>query len=529
MTKVTTNLNNSSRIEALIKSFDFIDIKKPIRSIIEKTSKALGSESCSIALIENDRFLRFINSLDNKPDDWLIYIRKGIIGQAIIKKSAIFVNEASKSKYFDPEIDLRTKIKTRSVLAAPLTVGKNIIGAIEVINKRQGEFTNYDAHILTLISQRSSYIIRNAKLFHDVRMQNARWEAVFRQSGYGKALLDRHFHFISINKVFGELVGYREKEVMGRFFYDYIIFIDSKGEILGRDDLLKTIKKGKNFNGEVVLRSKDKKEIWVRLNVSPIIDSKGQVKNIILNVQDISREKEIDLEKEDFITSVTHELRTPLTAVKGYLSMVLNNRKILKDQGQKYLKRAYVASEEIVGLVENLLEVIRMDDTEESLRIKNVDCAEIVEEVLGILDFKLKAKGIIVEKNYTNKHFFVSSDHKRLKIIISSIIDNAIKYSSDNKPIKIYLARAGKTIEIRISDTGIGLSKEHLEKVFKKSYRVENMMTKQISGFGLGLYIVQKLIVAIGGSFSLRSAKGRGTTFIIKIPITAQLPLLNIK
>ncbi len=663
------NLYNFSKIKTLIRGFDSIDIKKPINSILKKTAEALNVETASIALIESEKFLRFIKSLDHKPDDWVIGINEGIIGQAIFRKKSFFINNTDQSPYFDPEIDKRTKTITQSVLATPLKIGKKIIGAIEVINKKGNRFTKYDARVLDVISRKSAYIIKNALFLQDAEIQKAKWEVVFKQAGYGKALLDKYYQFMNVNKSFESLIGYKEKEILTRFIHDFISFRDAKGRSLETQFINESLKNSGNFDGEVIVFSKRKKQFWAQLNISPIEDAENEIKYIIVNLQDISeqkklieeqllemqtiriqermwrtvfnttdagivlcdskgivlnvndnfceitgfkknevegihickareflkpfqespicplenslcpslevikkhrkieykelwlkrkkgdtlwtqvkaypifskagklimvieiirnidKEKKLDKEREDFITSVTHELRTPLTAVRGYLSMLLRNKDINKNKLRQYLSKAFEASADINNLVEDLLDIIRIEDNS-IMNIKTVDCVQIAEQAISGLDLKLNNKNIKVVRDFPKDKLFVVADCEILKMVISNIIDNAIKYSKEG-PINIKITEDKQFANIEIRDRGIGIPKKSLKKIFQKYYRVNNIPSSEISGSGLGLYLVRKLIEKMDGKISVDS-RINGTSFTVNIPLAHQLPLLNIK
>jgi len=177
-----------------------------------------------------------------------------------------------------------------------------------------------------------------------------------------------------------------------------------------------------------------------------------------------------------------------------------------------------------MDLVERMLEIIRIKSDKSSIKLTTIDLIELINDVIVNLNYNIEKTGISVKKDFTTQPVFASSDYKRLKIVISGIIDNAIKYSGGDSII-ISLVKDHNDIIINIRDTGIGISEEDIENIFQRFYRVSDSLTSRVPGAGLGLYIARELANEIGGELSASSIKGEGTTFKIRIPLVLQLQL----
>lgn len=378
-----------------------------------------------------------------------------------------------------------------------------------------------------------NYLRETSDQFQTIKIQEERWRTVLDAVEDGIIISNNKGLIINSNPAFLNLLGDNKNKLNGQFICKARkYFKPYSGTSLGSQcPTVESLRKKKKVEyKELWLQKRDGDFIWVKVSSYPIFDAKSKELLMVVEVvRDINEQKGSDREKEDFITSVTHELRTPLTAVKGYLSMVLSSPKSLKSNHKDYLNKAYKASENIVELVEDLLKIIRIEDKKGSLDIKPVDCIKAMHEVIEGLEYKIKKSNIKVKRYYKNKMLYVSADYDILKIIFSNLIDNAIKYSEKGLvKINMNLLKDKELVEIVVQDTGIGISDKDISNVFDKFYRSNNILLNRVPGTGLGLYVSKKLIERMGGEISIKSKKGSGTTFTIRLTYVSQLPLISI-
>ena len=239
----------------------------------------------------------------------------------------------------------------------------------------------------------------------------------------------------------------------------------------------------------------------------------------------LSQEKEdnsIESIDPDLISITAHEIKTPVSVIKGYTELLLNDDEFssnMSDTAKEYMKRIDSSSNEIFSLVENLLNITRIENNQFSLNIEDFNISDLVEEVVTNMsnEASIKKQNISVKK--AKDIPLVSADKLKIEEVISNLLENAINYSPEDADITITLALKDKFVEVSVKDTGFGISYNDQKKIFSKFFRSENMNIKKIGGTGLGLYISSKIIDMHHGNISVVSNEGEGSTFSFKLPI----------
>ncbi|MBU1164846.1 HAMP domain-containing histidine kinase [Patescibacteria group bacterium] len=229
--------------------------------------------------------------------------------------------------------------------------------------------------------------------------------------------------------------------------------------------------------------------------------------------------KEVDTMKDEFISMASHELRTPLTAIRGYISMVMEgsmgpvNEKVM--QG---LKRVKASSERLHSLVEDLLNVSRIEQNRIEFSPQKINPTSVIQAVVEELSLKAKRKNLkllhIKQQNLPNIYI----DKDKLHQILINIIGNSIKYTLKGK-IEITTESKGGSLTIRVKDTGIGMNTEQKKRLFEKFYRVKDERTKKVPGTGLGLWVTKQLIELQKGKIMVDSIENVGTQVSISFPV----------
>jgi signal transduction histidine kinase len=234
------------------------------------------------------------------------------------------------------------------------------------------------------------------------------------------------------------------------------------------------------------------------------------------------RIKEVDKMKDEFISIASHELRTPLTAIKGYLSLVADGTygKIENIEMKKGIDVIIASSSRLEALVEDLLNVSRIEQGRLDVKNKEIELEPIVEEIVSQLSISAKEKNLSLEYEKLEKKLpLIFADSERLKQVLVNLIGNSIKYTEKGS-VKITTKVIGGKMEIKIADTGIGMSAEEQKHLFEKFNRVQNEKTAKITGTGLGLWITKKIIELMNGKIYLESMKGVGTQVTVMLELT---------
>jgi two-component system sensor histidine kinase VicK len=216
---------------------------------------------------------------------------------------------------------------------------------------------------------------------------------------------------------------------------------------------------------------------------------------------------------------VSHELRTPLTTVKSYTETLLDGALEEKETAIQFLKVMEKETDRMTTLVHDLLELSRIDNRQMQLNLQEVDMKNLVYETVEAQLIHASKEGHQLEVHVDDEvDYYILGDSARMRQILHNILSNAIKYSFDPGEIHIRLYK-DKQVIIQVQDTGIGIPKEDLERIFERFYRVDKARSRKMGGTGLGLAIAKELIELQGGKITITSEVGKGTTVTLYFPI----------
>lgn len=224
--------------------------------------------------------------------------------------------------------------------------------------------------------------------------------------------------------------------------------------------------------------------------------------------------KELDETKDDFISMASHQLRTPLTSVKGYISMIMEGDagKVTHMQ-REMLGQAFFSSQRMVYLIADLLNVSRLKTGKFVIEPTPVNLAEMVEQELGQLEETAAARSLKLTYDKPKDFPLLMLDEVKIRQVIMNFVDNAIYYTPAKGQIDVQLVDKGSTVELRVTDDGIGVPKSEQPHLFTKFYRAGNARKARPDGTGLGLFMAKKVVVAQEGSITFESKEGKGSTF----------------
>ncbi len=228
------------------------------------------------------------------------------------------------------------------------------------------------------------------------------------------------------------------------------------------------------------------------------------------------RIKEVDEMKDEFISMASHELRTPLTAINGYASFLEESEKIQEEE-QEYAEKIRLSAKRLDGLVEDILNVSRIEQGRLTFEMEVLKPADVVESTIE--DSKKTIEGKDLEISYKIKNVAsIKVDRNRFRQVLDNLIGNAIKYTKEGS-IKVTLDIKDNRVVIRVSDTGIGMTAEEKDKLFQKFSRIHSKKTENVSGTGLGLWITKQIVEKMNGEISVESIKGVGSHFVVSFPV----------
>jgi PAS domain S-box-containing protein len=267
---------------------------------------------------------------------------------------------------------------------------------------------------------------------------------------------------------------------------------------------------------------------WLRVQHGPGFDERGAMSFDVLVVTDVTRQREVDRLKDDFFSTVSHELRTPLTPIKGYASLLLRKGDMLDAERRNGALNTIVErADHMARLVEDMLLASRMaGDSERRLPEvdrKPVDVGAVTEKVMR----SFRADNPTREFDlHIDEDTIATGETMRVEQILAHLVSNAVKFSAEGSPIDVSVQREGSEIRLRVRDEGRGIPADKHEEVFQKFKRVEDPLVMETGGAGLGLFIVRQLAVAMGGSATVESKLGEGSTFTVALPVNSPASMM---
>ena len=356
-----------------------------------------------------------------------------------------------------------------------------------------------------------------------VTAEKQKIQAILESIGDGVFVVDENLNILVFNKTAETISGYSAKEAIGQKFSKILKFVLEKDGKVSDDFVLDAIetKKVQTMSEHTMLVRKDKTKVPVADSAAPIFNSDGEVLGCVVIFRDVTTEREIDRMKTEFISIAAHQLRTPLGNSRWTLEMLLDgDMGKLESKVENSIKEIQQHNVKLASLVDDLLDVSRINQGRVPDNPKKSDLFLLSKEAIKEQQAEIGRKKIKVDLKKTQQSYpKVYLDPKRFNDVIGNLLSNAIKYSRQKGLIKINFKLLKDFIEIRVSDSGIGIPLRDQKKIFSKFFRASNATNSKIDGFGLGLSVVKSYLESWGGSISFKSVEGKGVTFTIQVPL----------
>ena len=319
----------------------------------------------------------------------------------------------------------------------------------------------------------------------------------------GLLLLDGRGRIQLANRAFASLFGVTV-DVRGRTILEalrlhelaeLVSSLDSQKQVLGYE-----------------LKLSGLSERWLQINAAAIFNGHGRLHGTVLVFHDLTRLKQLESARQEFVANVSHELRTPLSLIKGYVETLLDGARDNPEVATKFLQTIDRNAERLKLLIEDLLTISELESGRVKLNLQAVNLTTAVAKVFE--DFKARAAAKDVKLLSQVPDLAVRADADRLEQVLGNLVDNGIKYGRPKGTVIVGgSARDGGQVEVFVQDDGPGIVPEALERVFERFYRVDKARSREQGGTGLGLAIVKHIIQSHGGRVWATSEPGRGTTF----------------
>ena len=350
--------------------------------------------------------------------------------------------------------------------------------------------------------------LQNMMKAHEV--QKDRLGTLIENMGSGLILIDSRGYINLINRTYKELFGVRNSEYLFKLYYEVI---DNKEVCKIVEDIFMTEQKVRK---QLVIPIKIERRHFEVYGV-PIIGTNDVWKGILLVFHDITEIKKLEQTRKDFVANVSHELRTPITSIKGFSETLLDGAMENKETLEAFLNIILKETDRLQSLINDLLELSKIEKEGFSLSIQAFNLVDSLREVVEILHGKAMEKEITLELEECPEEVFIEGDIYRLKQVFINIVSNALLYTPNGGKVSIKIEEFPKNVQVHISDTGMGIEKEEIPRIFERFYRVNKARDRNSGGTGLGLAIVKHLLEAHKGKVTVESEVGKSTTFSVEL------------
>jgi len=518
-------LNNITKLLA-----SRLDIREVYKSLCEELNKVIDFDRMSIAILDEkmDEFLIFAVSKDyrcSKLEEGVQYSKYGTLAGKVVEEGAFYmVHDTSRGPFSTDPILFKEGIKSR--LSIPLICKGEIIGSLNFGSKKVNNFSEEHVDIINKIAPQLAIAIDNTRLFDKIKYSEEKYRNLVEDIEDIIFRLDKNGRFLFLNSALKQMTGYTPQEI-----YDAPSLIT---KMIHKDDIKKvknTIKKV--INGETMIFKgleyrvycKDgNKERWFSQNTYPIKNQNGNIVGVEGIIQDITDRKEIEEQIRrserlasigELAASIAHEIRNPLGAISNSVCM-LKRDLALKDDDKNLFDMVVEETEWLNSIISNFLTFAHTAE----YTFEKSDIVKIIDETLILLEQDAEFNGNIKIKKICDKNLpQIYLDRIWMKKIFWNLLVNSKDAMPNGGEITISLKRPNNLphddkIEIRLSDTGIGIHQERIKKIFEPFFT-----TKKSRGTGLGLSIVHRVIDNHGGTIDVKSIENRGTIFTIRLPI----------
>ena len=339
--------------------------------------------------------------------------------------------------------------------------------------------------------------------------KNKELKAILEDISNGIVAVDAQSNILLANTAAKELFGIND-DVTGRYFLE--VFFDSR---LDRA-LLNVVNKG--VKSSITIRTKLEEPKIVKIDAASLrID--GLTVGAVMLMQDITELHKLEQMRSDFAANVSHELKTPLTSIKGFVDTLLEGA--VEDTGtaKKFLEIIGIETDRLSRLINDILSLSEIELKKGNTFSKRINISAILKDAIEMMKSHARAKEISLGYLFASDEIWLNANIDRIKQMAINLIDNAIKYTPQGGSITILLEDPGDRIILRVKDTGIGIAREHIPRIFERFYRVDKGRSRTMGGTGLGLAIVKHIVKSMNGQIEVNSEPGKGTEFSIYIPI----------
>jgi two-component system phosphate regulon sensor histidine kinase PhoR len=494
-----------------------LDLQAVLDSIAVSLRKVMGCRGCCIFLIDQTGEQLEIKAADGLKPHWRkmakLKLGEGAAGQAAAKGQTVYIPDTKQDPsfiFFDEEV--------RSLMVTPLVANGEVIGTINVDDRQPYSFGRTQERLLTITAAQAGIVIENARLFTRISAERQQIQAIIQHMADGLLLINSQGIIIKCNHTLAVMLGLSTGEIVGQStksssLHPNLANITAHTTHMARTGVL---------SKEVIINTPRSRTLQV-FSTPVIDDDRNQIGEVRV-VHDITKERELEQLKADFISTISHELRTPLFSIHGFAEVLLEEDELDPATRTEFLATIKRQAAQLSEMVNNLLDLSKFDEGRLDFEREPVAMIDLINQTI------LKLQGYAHERKVTLRSKLpgllpiIIGDKFRLEQVLTNLIGNAIKFSDTNGQVLVSAVPGNGEILIEVEDNGIGIPQEDFDQIFSRYYQAEHKSERSAMGSGLGLHIAQKIVEGHSGRIWAESTTGQGSTFRFSLPVPKAPP-----
>ncbi|MBN1177665.1 MAG: GAF domain-containing protein [Anaerolineae bacterium] len=516
-----------------------LDMDQILTRTLQQVAEAVSASQGTILLrdLETDRLYRRAvvgagAALPPGGEESTLPRGQGLGWWVITHGQSLIVDDLSADERWIPQ-NAKEEKERRSCLAIPLGTAGEVQGALLLYHHRKGFFAEDHLRLVEAIGSQISNTIGNAALYNLIRdqaeqlgsmlkqqrVESAKSQAILEGVADGVMVADARGRVILFNAAAEQILDIPRQSVLGRSTREMLGLYGAEGRAWMEAINDWAANPADRAPGDFTAEQIQLGDRIVSIHVSPFIMGTEYLGTVSV-FRDITVVVEADRAKSEFVSTVSHELRTPMTSIKGYADLlVMGAVGQLGEQQLHFINIIRNNADRLTTLVNDLLDISRIETGRVELSLKAVSIAEVVDLVVNTLKGRAEERDLALSADVPDGLPAVWGDNHRINQILTNLTGNAIQYTPSGGSVTISARVNADRLEVAVSDTGIGISKENIKKIFDRFFRVDDPLVQETTGTGLGLAITASLVHMHGGEIWVESELGQGSTFWFSLPL----------
>jgi PAS domain S-box-containing protein len=486
-----------------------LDPAAVLEEVVQQAPALLGADACAVRTLEDDELV--VSAASGEGAEEVVGSRASatgrLSGDVFQSRSPLAVEDVTKDERL-VGADAFLLAGYAAFLGVPLSGPENTLaGVLSVYARKPRDWRPEEVEALLALAGNTSAALANAELYSRVSLEKERSVAILANIADGIVAVDRDGRVVLWNSAAEEISGVPQEEAIGR----------TTVQALQRQ--LESAEPETPSGQRLISITRGGEEVWLSLSEAVMRDPLGAVAGRIFAFRDISADRMVEQVKSDFVAAVSHELRTPLTSIYGFAETLLRQDIPFGDE-ERRIFLGYIASESerLTEIVDQLLNVARLDAGDLQVELGRIDVGSVVSELVETVEESGVMNGHRFEIDLPDEPLAAEADPDKVRQIFNILVENALRYSPGGGTVTVGARRSDDRVEVRVADEGIGIPAAERERIFRKFYRAESAARDGAAGTGLGLFIAKELVTAMGGRIWVESIEGEGSSFSFELP-----------